>query len=282
MKENLSLYDISNKENLSLYDISNKEIIICNFINDLYEKYKLSNLLNVKFIDIISYTQLPSYFLLEEYNINKIPNNKNNKKIIFHENTYIHNGISFHDIICANINIPYYKESFIPFTFPYTYNNKSYLINSNVYYYEITVDTNIICDEWPDMNISIGYGSELITLQNIILGFDKHSIGYSSYGNIINGSIIKDSYKDISFKKYGKGDTIGAGVIYESSSYKIFFTLNGKLCKKMVLFPLDIKLIPMIAINYNALISVNFSNKPFKYNFINHISSNIISFNKII
>ena len=244
MKENLSLYDISNKENLSLYDISNKEIIICNFINDLYKKYKLSNLLNVKFIDIISYTQLPSYFLLEEYNINKIPNNKNNKKIIFHENTYIHNGISFHDIICANINI--------------------------------------ICDEWPDMNISIGYGSELITLQNIILGFDKHSIGYSSYGNIINGSIIKDSYKDISFKKYGKGDTIGAGVIYESSSYKIFFTLNGKLCKKMVLFPLDIKLIPMIAINYNALISVNFSNKPFKYNFINHISSNIISFNKII
>ena len=197
------------KKYLSLYNILNKEIIIHNFINDLYEKYKLSNLLNVKFIDIISYTQLPSYFLLEEYNIKKIPNNK---KIIFHENTYIHQGISLHDIICANINIPYYKESFIPFTFPYTYNNKSYLINSNVYYYEITVDTNIICEEWPDMNISIGYGSELITLQNIILGFDKHSIGYSSYGNIINGSIIKDSYKDISFKKYGKGEIISKHV----------------------------------------------------------------------
>ena len=220
------------------------------------DKYKLSNLVNVKLSDYINYVPLPNIFILD----------KNIKDIVYINGKYIHRGISSHNIIFANINIPFYTQGLFPFTFPIIIDNSGYLINS-IYYYEITIDTNIFRKEWNDMNISIGYSEEIDNPNDMILGWYKNSIGYNSFDGSITNWDEKDNNSDN--KNFGYGDTIGAGVIYENENYKIFFTLNGIKFNRTYNISMKTKLIPAIAINYNAMISTNFSTKPFIYKNLN-------------
>lgn len=198
----------------------------------------------------IDYIKMLYCNLLQEYNFIPLPSffvlnyteDINNKNIISENNNYMHCGKSHHDIIFANKSIPFYN------------------LYNNIYYYELTISQDSHREEWNNMNISIGFGSKSITTDNMIIGWDKDSVGYS-----IDGNISCWAKKDINYEKYGKGDTVGAGVIYDFLYYKIFFTLNGKRCNEILCIPNTIELIPMIAINYNSIVSVNFNTKPFVY-----------------
>lgn len=229
-------------------------------LNIINSKYKLNNVNTINFINLVP---IPSYF-----------NTYNN--IIRNGNIYsINNSSTTHTILHANIMLPDALYSSIPFTFPYIYHNMIELVDSNVYYYEITITDILVKEPWNDMNISIGFGTNSTDISCNLLGWTNNSIGYHSFDGHISCWTQKDKIGQI----YGVGDTVGAGIIYEINNMcTVFFTLNGIIIEKFIVKN-KVPFIPMIGINYNTMIEVNFSIKPFKYNFKQHIKPYILSIN---
>ena len=233
-------------------------------LNIINSKYKLNNVNTINFINLVP---IPSYFNTYHTNNNIIRNG----------NMYIINNTSTHTILHANIMLPDASYSSIPFTFPYIYHDMIELVDSNVYYYEIIITDIIVKKSWNDMNVSIGFGTNSTDLSCNLLGWTNNSIGYHSFDGHISCWMQKDKIGQM----YGVGDTVGAGIIYEINNMcTIFFTLNGIIIEKFIVQN-KVPFIPMIGINYNTMIEVNFSIKPFKYNFKQHIKPFIISVNNI-
>jgi hypothetical protein len=228
------------------------------YINNL--KQFIYNDFNIKFTDYLLYTPLPQYLLLDTTYFKFI----DSKYKSIERNT---------NILIANCYLPYFLNCPIPFTIPYISNNIK-LITSNVYYYELTIDTYQFKDPWNSMNISIGFGTSTTDLNNLILGWTNESIGYNSF----DGSICCWSKKDKNYKTFGMGDTVGAGIIYEKINiYSFFFTLNGKIHTKFNNILIINKVIPMIGLNYNTAISVNFNTDIFYYDYRKQIQPIVIS-----
>ena len=255
--------DILNKFSKEINDNINK-IILDYYIslNKKYSEYKLNNITSINFINLIP---IPSYFIT----LDNITKNEDMYKMNF-------DFPSSHTIIKANIMLPNKLYSPIPFSFPYIYNNIIKIVDSNVYYYELTISNTIIKEPWNDMNISIGFGSNLTDTNCNLLGWTNNSIGYSSF----NGTIYCWGQKDKQGKMYGIGDTVGAGIIYKiNNTYTIFFTLNGRMIESFDINNSLYSFIPMIGFNYNTIIEINQSTKQFKYDFTKHITQYILSIN---
>lgn len=243
------------------------DILINNFnllyINNLKQFiYNDFNNFNIKFIDYLLYTPLPKCLLLDtDTTYFKFIDSKYKS---IERNT---------NILAANCYLPYFLNCPIPFTIPYISNDIK-LITSNVYYYELTIDTFPFKDPWNSMNISIGFGSSKTDLYHLILGWTNESIGYNSF----DGSICCWGQKDKNYKKFGMGDTVGAGIIYEKRNiYSFFFTLNGKIHTTFNNILIINKVIPMIGLNYNTAISLNFNTDIYCYDYRKHIQPIVIS-----
>ena len=258
---------INRKNIISLYQ-TNKELAL-DYINQIFRyNYNLQTkniIINIS--DYFSIVPLPNKLKID------------NDYIKYHNDKYIsykHNNC----ILPCNICLPHHTISPIPFSIPYITQNTK-MISSNVYYYEISIDTIPFTKSWNSMNISIGFGTTASDISDNILGWTNEGISYNSF----DGSICGWKTHDYIYKTYGLGDTVGAGVIYGSENnfdcYNIFFTLNGEKFSDIIKIQSKNKLIPMIGLNYNSMIKINFNTHAFKYNYTNHILQKIISTNNI-
>jgi hypothetical protein len=269
----------SHKDIIESYNLNRLDVLkhINQFINQFINQYyELGFIDGITMCDYLRIVPLPSKLQIKHLNNIKYVE-IDGKYISYKHNNYI---------ITTNICIPHYSISPIPFTVPYISNDMSNglnnmsnfsnikLIRSNVYYYELSIDKNPFTESWSSMNVSIGFGTPDTDMMDNILGWSNNSIGYNSF----NGSIYGWGQKDRIYLEYGKGDTVGAGIIYcTHNEYKVFFTLNGKLNSDMIKFNTDNKIIPMIGLNYNAMIKINFNNAVYMYDYTEHILPIVIT-----
>ena len=169
-------------------------------------------------------------------------------------------------IVMADIPIGEYKKySRIPFVFPIKFNNNHILKLSNIYYYEITVDSNPFRESWDDECISIGFGKRDYPLFGYQVGWLPNSIGIHSD----DGNIYHSMTSGINLTSpWGKGDTIGCGLIMSKNYVYPFFTRNGKFIGFSKKINSKISLFPIICLDSSYKVSVNMSNQEFKFNIL--------------
>jgi len=209
---------------------------------------------NNHYITFSSFTPLPTKFILDYFDD------------IYIDDDYISitsyvsekNRIIFGDRI-----LPFASENPVPFSFPIKNNNSYELINSNVFYYEITIKEQLI-QTWLNEALVIGYGSVYVS-KNSNPGWRSNSFGYHLDDGTYqyNGNIIKNFGPIYKF-----GDVFGAGIIYISESlYQPFFTINGKIIdKKIPEITIVQKITPMIGFDHSHKNKYNFGKNEFKFN----------------
>jgi hypothetical protein len=153
--------------------------------------------------------------------------------------------------------LPQYGIHPIPFTFPIIKNDQIELLNSNVYYFEITI-LDKIREELNNEIISIGYGSILLPI-NSMPGFVDESFCFNlKTGNYHNNTILVNNIGPTC----KTNDTYGAGIIYLTKNmYQPFFTYNGSIisfAKDEVVY-IKKSIVPIIYFNASNKIYVNFS-----------------------
>mmetsp|Transcript_89685 Transcript_89685/g.134402 ORF Transcript_89685/g.134402 Transcript_89685/m.134402 type:complete len:472 (+) Transcript_89685:134-1549(+) len=112
---------------------------------------------------------------------------------------------------------------------------------------------------------AVGVATKSFHMHSRMPGWDSHSFGY--HGD--DGGIYHSSGGMVEQfgPTFGAGDTVGCGIDYVCQG--IFYTLNGKFLgyawKGLDLDLLQNDLYPVVGIDTNAPISVNFGNRPFRY-----------------
>jgi hypothetical protein len=244
-----------------------------NFDKLLYLNYNINinqDYISINLIDIINMVKLPS--LLNLLNTNNIIIDKTNNIIKYICNNNINNNI--YNIIPANLFLPNVYLDPIPFTIPFYTKNNLFFIQSNVYYFEISIEKYSSQDKCDSMNVGIGFGTNDSTLDNTMIGWSNDTIGYNSF----NGVISCFTKKDYPYKKFNYGDTVGAGVIYkENNIYEFFFTLNGKKINCSYQLYIKKKIIPVVSFTQYAKIYINFNTSIFKYNYTHDITPIVLS-----
>lgn len=257
---------------LKLSDKNVNKKMYKDYLQYLLEKYSH---INCNIINNNPYLHFSCFFPLP-YSL-EINHYDDNDKTLKHGDIYEFIGIqSNHRIFFANRLLPNPYSDPIPFTMPIKINSDTVeLINSNCFYYEITIDERIR-DPWQNETISIGYGS-IITPIKCNPGWVPDTIGY----HLDDGSM---QHNQIIIKKYGPickiGDTIGAILVYISlNNYKVFFTFNGSLIVNNIFhnnFNIKLPIVPIIGYNHSCKIKVNFGNEIFKFDIKNFCNSNFI------
>jgi hypothetical protein len=153
------------------------------YILDLYEKYiPIYNNINVikPLQCLLSFVPLP-YSFETSYLSDKDQINKSN-------NIYTFLGQPGDRIMYANRRIPNYDKDSIPFTIPITINDEVKLIQSNVFYYEVTILNTTIRKPWDNECISVGFGTKNTPYKNHV-GWTRDSWGFhSDDGNLMNSN----------------------------------------------------------------------------------------------
>jgi len=194
-----------------------------------------------------------------------------NNKVIEDNNIYYLEE-NDNKVLYADRLLPIYESYPIPFTFPIIKNNQIELLNSNVYYFEITICEKII-KECKNNLFYIGFGSLSIPGCKE----DLFSLNLNT-GNYHNNNVV---YNICPFCKLN--DTIGAGIIYISYNiYQPFFTLNGTLLSfnKQEFNYIKKNIVPVVCLNSLNKIKVNFSQEEFKFDIKNYLFNNKIISNK--
>ncbi len=228
------------------------ELCLLHLFNNYF--YETENIIYKNhYITLTSFIPLPTEFLSEKFIDVKI------------ENEFIYltgNQKNKNRIIITDRILPFYSENPIPFSFPIKIKNNYEIINSNIFYYEITIGEQIK-QSWIDEAVVIGYGS-IYALRNSNPGWKNNTFGYHLDDGTyqFNGNVIKN------FGPVGKiGDVIGAGIIYLSeTTYQPFFTINGKLLDKLIPeINIPQKIAPMIGFDHSHKIKYNLGKDEFKF-----------------
>lgn len=145
---------------------------------------------------------------------------------LYPSNRYILNGERNKHFLYSNYVIPHVSNSSIPFTCGIIKKKKFKLINSNIFYFEVTIDKeNFRSENWEESCL-IGFSSAEKNLSQIVFG-KIHSFGLNLLENRVE---INSEYIYLN-NFIQKGDTVGIGLKYlQKYKYKIFITLNGKYC----------------------------------------------------
>lgn len=248
-------------------------IVYQEYIKYLIDKYFGYNYRNIISNNIISkyltFYPLPTEIITEYYN--------NNYKINKHNNTYhfIKPSENNNIVLYTNRFLPYCNKDPIPFTFPIiNSDNNIELLNSNLYYYELTLLEQVHPASSYD-NIYLGYGTDSILPKNII-GWCIDTVAFSFRESCLyaNCSII-NAYDFIC----KENDTIGLGIIYlEKNKYKFILTYNGLLLPidNNYIFESNAQLLPLISYEHSHKIKLNFGQEPFSFNIRNYLYNNYI------
>jgi len=261
--------ELSYKEVLKLCQ-TNKELAN-KYIKNLYEKYNptYKNLkIEKPLLSIMNFVPLPYKFETNYLDIvNKVEEN-NNK--------YIFVGTPGDRILFGNRRLPHYKTDAIPFTIPITLNNESRLIQSNIFYYEITLNNEYIRDSWDNECMSIGFGTKNINYKSQV-GWSQNSWGFhSDDGKYVNKN------NQINFGPPWKtGDIVGTGLIYESPNvYKLFLTINGIFINEEIDISSVDYIYPIIGFDLSKPIKVNWGTEEFMFDLEKYINCNYLLNNK--
>ena len=174
--------------------------------------------------------------------------------------------------IYSNYILPHISNSSIPFSFGLKSDNKFKLLESNVYYFEMHVDTFVFRKPSFDEILKIGIIDSLSNCFN----FEKDVC----YGiNFFNNSIVFDKefyfLNEINELPFKKGDTIGIGIEYlKKNSYSFFITVEGKKLDASHEFETRRKLKLVMQIKMFTGINMNFGDKEFKFNIEKYINEN--------
>jgi len=207
---------------------------------------------------------LPFEFLVDYFD--------DTEKIIRKNNNYFYLGHPGDRILFANRRLPFYNEDPIPFSFPITKNGVTKMIQSNIFYYEVTFGDKSFRKPWKNECLSIGYGV-LSTPIKCQVGWYAKSWGFhSDDGSFIhNNSSIPITYP------WKFGETYGVGLKYMNKfKYELFLTKNGLVVIDNIYIEIAEYLIPMIGFDLSIPIKVNWGQEEFKYNLENIICSNKI------
>ena len=251
----------SNTINKKIYEEYTKYLLFKFYYYNKYNKIINNNV----FFNYITFYPLPTK-LITKYCDNIIENQN-----IYSFSYFNNNSKSI--LLFADRILPYHNNSPIPFCFPIiNINNDIELIDSNIYYYELSILENYKDSNYND-NISIGFGT-INTPLGVCPGWYNNTFGLNLisgvfyYNQILNIKII-DTIKE--------GDTIGAGIIYtEKNKFKPFFTLNGVLLKDLDEIFIKSEIVPIISYNYSNKIKLNFSQEKFVFNIKSMINNNVI------
>jgi len=232
-----------------------------------YIKYLLSLFYNYnKDYEIIINNHYITYKCFYPLPTKLINNNENNDNIY-----YLDEGDK-NIILFGDRFLPLCGSHPVPFTFPIVKNNSVELLNSNVYYYEVTIL------EKGEI-LYIGFGSVLLPL-NSIPGWidDSFSLNLNT-GNYHNNTIIINNICPVC----KINDVFGVGIRYIAKDiYEPFFTYNGSLILFMKEKKVFIKksIVPLICFNSLNKIKLNLSQEEFKFDIKNYLFNNTIISNK--
>lgn len=242
------------------------EKIMCHFYNiknrNINNRNCISNFLNL-------YPRI-SFFTLDNISYNN--------EIICHKNIncldrYLLIGEPNDNFIFSNNVLPSLCNSNIPFTFCFTNDmNEIEFVNSNIYYFEFSIDKNRFREFFFNEKLLIGFVSASFGSNEFNFG-DHFSFGI----DCLNGVYKYDDQLFELPRPIIAGDTLGLGLEYiEKYNYRIIITLNGE----RVHFDYSRDLIVnnqvlKIGLNLNISngISFNFGDKIFKFNIRKLINS---------
>ena len=207
--------------------------------------------------------------LLKQHEVIKIISNDTQQPI----NRYILNGLPNKHFIYSNYVLPHPTNSCIPFSIGISKNKKFKIITSNIFYFEVFLDTYNFRKDFIDESLMFGFSRAETDSYNIRFGINE------SFGINILESKLEINGDEIFFPKlFCKGDTIGIGLIYEDKyEYKLFITLNGQILdlKKTIKTTALLKVVANISLSTG--IDINFGNKEFKFDLetINNLNKSI-------
>ena len=250
---------------------TNKEYTI-NYLLELYNKYNplFQNIKITKpLLSLMSFVPLPYEFQTEYLGKTDAVKKENN--------IYTFTGESGDRILFANRRIPSCEQDSVPFTLPIRNNKDIELIQSNIFYYEITILNKILQKQWDSECLSIGFGTSKTLWKNQV-GWTEESWGiHSDDGCLMNyNKTIKIT------EPWSLGDTVGIGLIYDKKyEYRLLFTKNGKIIEDEYVIKTKNNLYPMIGLDLSSPIFVNWGQQDFNFNLKSYINSNKIINNKI-
>ena len=262
-------------------EITFKELLrICQTNKDLAKKYitKLYNQHNSIYenitvkkplLSLISFVPLPYEFQTEYLS--------KNDTVTKSHNIYSFLGEPGNRILYANRRVPSCEKDSVPFTIPVTTDANTELIQSNVFYYEITILPAHIREPFSNQCISIGFGTNRTQYLNHV-GWTEESWGFhSDDGNFMNSNKAYNVTQP-----WGLGDTVGVGLIYDNrNEYRLLLTKNGIIIDDNNKIKTHLELYPMIGLDLSSPIFVNWGQKKFKFELQKYISCNKIINNNI-
>lgn len=199
-----------------------------------------------------------------------------NHQVLNRKNIYYFYGKPGNRLLYANRRLPFFKKDPIPFSYFITNENKTNIIQSNTFYYEVQILEEKFREPWKEECLSIGFGSHLTNIYSHV-GWTDKSWGFHSddgcYYNMNNG---------IPFvQPWTSKNIYGVGLTYENENvYSLFLTKNGNLCNKEIKIECSDFMIPMIGLDLSSPVKVNFGNEPFSFKLEKYIKSyNILSIN---
>ncbi len=233
--------------------------------NPIYENIKV----NKPLLSLISFAPLPYEFQTEYLSKNDTVNKSNN--------IYSFLGEPGNRILYANRRVPSCDKDAVPFTIPITTDDTTELIQSNVFYYEVTILPAHIREPFNNQCVSIGFGTNRTPYLNHV-GWTEESWGFhSDDGNFMNSNRAYNVTQP-----WGLGDTVGVGLIYDNKNeYRLLLTKNGIIIDDNNKIKTPLELYPMIGLDLSSPIFVNWGQKKFKFELQKYISCNKIINNNI-
>lgn len=233
--------------------------------NPIYENIKV----NKPLLSLISFVPLPYEFQTEYLSKNDTVNKSNN--------IYSFLGEPGNRILYANRRVPSCDKDAVPFTIPITTDDTTELIQSNVFYYEVTILPAHIREPFNNQCVSIGFGTNRTPYLNHV-GWTEESWGFhSDDGNFMNSNRAYNVTQP-----WGLGDTVGVGLIYDNrNEYRLLLTKNGIIIDDNNKIKTPLELYPMIGLDLSSPVFVNWGQKKFKFELQKYISCNKIINNNI-
>tara|TARA_A100001015_G_scaffold9831_1_gene11952 strand:- start:1524 stop:2495 length:972 start_codon:yes stop_codon:yes gene_type:complete len=252
------------------YSISNKEIIFNNI-----------------FLEYINIYPRITHLITKKLNYNfEIINIQSNDPTI-EMNRYIYNGkepnnislTEFNKFIYSNYILPHPKNSSIPFTIGLSKKDKFEMVMSNIFYFEVFLDSYHFRKPFKTEILKIGFSDIKNDCNEIKFGKDN------TFGvDLINNVFISSTQKIYLPYTILKGDTVGIGLEYiDKYIYKPFLTYNGKIIDitiKNIITTKELKVITSLRMSTG--IDINFGNKDFLFDIekINNSNKLIYTTNK--
>ena len=200
---------------------------------------------------------LETNHILEHHEIIKIISNDTTQPI----NRYILNGNPNKDLIYSNYVLPHPSNSCIPFSIGISKNDKFKIITSNIFYFEVYLDTYNFRKPFVNESLIVGFSKAESEPYNTRIGANG-CFGF----NILESKLDTEDEENYLPELIGKGDTVGIGLEYvDKYEYKLFITVNGK----MLNFTKEIKTTAILRVVANISMStgidINFGNKEFVF-----------------